>query len=67
MVKIMKNENVGILRQKVFDLAQEMHALSGNEQTPQGRALLETSAEVLDGVHKAFEHYLAKSEDAWKR
>lgn len=33
---------------------------------PKGKALLETSAEVLGGLEKAFHDYLQKKEDAWK-
>jgi len=33
---------------------------------PQARALFETSAEVISGLVKAFEHYETKSEEAWK-
>ena len=33
---------------------------------PQLKALFETSAEVLDGLIKAFEHYEKKSEPAWR-
>ncbi|WP_026621322.1 hypothetical protein M728_001894 [Ensifer sp. WSM1721] len=34
---------------------------------PQFKALFETSAEVLDGLVKAFTHYEQKSEAAWSR
>lgn len=33
---------------------------------PKGKALLETSAEVLGGLEKAFRDYLAKHEEGWK-
>ncbi|KTC75243.1 hypothetical protein Lbir_0617 [Legionella birminghamensis] len=33
---------------------------------PQCKALFETSAEVISGLIKAFEHYKNKSEEAWK-
>jgi hypothetical protein len=33
---------------------------------PKGKALLETSAEVLGGLEKAFHHYLNRDEDVWK-
>jgi hypothetical protein len=32
---------------------------------PQAKALFETSAEVLDGLIRAFQHYEQKSEKAW--
>jgi hypothetical protein len=33
---------------------------------PQARALMETSAEVLQGLYKAFDDYEGKTEPAWK-
>lgn len=33
---------------------------------PKAQALFETTAEVLQGVIKAFEHYEAKTESAWR-
>ena len=33
---------------------------------PQAQALFETSAEVLGGLKKAYEHYEAKNEAAWR-
>ena len=32
---------------------------------PQGRAMLETAAEVLGGLHTAFQHYQTAAEEAW--
>lgn len=39
----------------------------GKVDDPQFRAMFETSAEVLGGLVKAFEHYEQKSESAWQR
>ncbi|MFP5385524.1 MAG: hypothetical protein ACLGHN_05555 [Bacteriovoracia bacterium] len=36
------------------------------DQHPKAKALLETSAEVLGGLEKAFHDFLAKEMDAWK-
>lgn len=33
---------------------------------PKGKALLETTAEVLAGLEHAFHEFLAKNEDVWK-
>jgi hypothetical protein len=33
---------------------------------PQAKALFEVSAEVLEGLQRAFEHFETKSEKAWK-
>jgi uncharacterized membrane-anchored protein YhcB (DUF1043 family) len=34
---------------------------------PQLKAMFETSAEVLTGLTKAFDHYENKSESAWRK
>jgi len=36
------------------------------EVSPQGRALLETTAEVIRGLELAYEHYFEGKEKAWK-
>jgi hypothetical protein len=33
---------------------------------PKGKALLETSAEVLGGLEKAFHDFLAKEDEVWR-
>ncbi|MCT7377003.1 hypothetical protein [Chelativorans salis] len=35
-------------------------------EEPQLKAMFETSAEVLGGLTKAFDHYEQKSESAWR-
>ena len=35
-------------------------------QDPKGKALLETSAEVLGGLEKAFHDFVLKDEDVWR-
>jgi hypothetical protein len=59
-------QNIVQIQQKISGLCQELHTKANNLQSPQGKALLETSAEVMDGINKAFDHFLAKSEGAWK-
>jgi hypothetical protein len=51
----------------------QMHQLIGQLREdiglitePKAQALFETSAEVLTGLVKAFDHYERKCEDAWK-
>jgi hypothetical protein len=61
-----KHKNIEQLHQRISNLARELHTQAHQDQTPQGRALLETSAEVMEGMTKAFDHFLAKSEEAWK-
>jgi hypothetical protein len=36
-------------------------------EDPAAKALFETSAEVISGLEKAFSHYEAKTEPAWKK
>lgn len=33
---------------------------------PQAKALFETASETLGGLQKAFEHFQAKTEEAWR-
>ena len=39
----------------------------GKIDDPRGQALFETTAEVLGGLVKAYEHYENRSEEAWRR
>jgi hypothetical protein len=38
----------------------------GKISDPRGQALFETTAEVLDGLVRAYEDYEARSEEAWR-
>ena len=38
----------------------------GNIDDPRAEALFETTAEVLGGLVKAFEHYESGAEEAWR-
>ena len=49
------NETIGHLRQDIDKV-----------DDPQFKAMFETSAEVLSGLIKAFEHYERRSEPAWR-
>lgn len=39
----------------------------GKVDDPQAKALMETTTEVLLGLHKAYEDYEQRSERSWKR
>lgn len=54
-IKSMLNDTIQHLREDV-----------GKVDDPQAEALFETTAEVLGGLIKAFEHYEKRSEEAWK-
>ncbi|MFP4091957.1 MAG: hypothetical protein ACLFUB_14120 [Cyclobacteriaceae bacterium] len=55
------------LKQKVADLRDQMRVDIPRLEDVQARALLETSAEVLGGLYKAFDDYEKKNEPAWQR
>jgi len=46
----------------IEDLRQDIQKVD----EPQARALIETSAEVLEGLKSAYAHYEQKSEAAWR-
>jgi hypothetical protein len=52
---------------KLSDLCDEMRATIHEVSDPQGRAVLETGAEVLTGLRQAFVDYADGAEPAWQR
>lgn len=54
----------------IEDILASLKSLCRNEinvfHDPKGKALLETSAEVLGGLQKAFHEYQLKDEEGWK-
>lgn len=53
-------------RQRLQNLIDHLREDIGKIEEPQALALFETSAEVLTGLLRAFEHYERKSELAWQ-
>jgi len=53
------------LQVEIANLIDHMRKDIGRAPEPQFQALLETSAEVLGGLHKAFEDYSKHTETAW--
>jgi len=52
---------------QAFDqLVQQIRSSIGQVQEPKAQALLETSAEVLLGLKKAFDDYQKGNEEAWQ-
>lgn len=49
------------------DLRNEMRGTIRRVNDPQGKAVLETGAEVLGGLHQALIDYAEGSEEAWQR
>lgn len=54
------------LKKKVEDLSLELAQHGNSVNDSKCAALCETSSEVLKGIAKAFEHFINKSENAWK-
>jgi hypothetical protein len=54
------------LQQAITDLIDHLHKDIERAPEPQFQALLETSAEVLGGLRKAFEDYSKHTEPAWR-
>lgn len=54
------------LKDQMQDLIEHLREDVGHVDDPQAQALFETSAEVLGGLKKAFEHYEQKNEEAWQ-
>ncbi len=54
----------------IQDILSSLKSLMRNEihifQDPKAKALLETSAEVLDGLEKAFHNFILKDTEVWK-
>ena len=54
------------LKQHLREIIQHLRAEVGNVDEPKAQALLETSAEVLVGLLKAFQDYEKGTERAWR-
>jgi hypothetical protein len=52
---------------RIGGLRDELRAAIAGAADPQAKALLETAAEVLGGLRKAFVDYAEGSEVAWQR
>lgn len=51
---------------KLQELMDYLRDAIGKVDDPQAEALFETSAEVLGGLKKAFQHFETKNEEAWR-
>lgn len=56
-------ENV---KRMLRDVMEHLREDIGKVSEPKAEALFETSAEVLQGLITAFEHYEQRSEEAWR-
>ena len=60
-------ERIGQIRHKLLDLVQQTRSEVDHVDEPRARALFETTAEVLEGLAKAYKDYGEGSEAAWRR
>jgi hypothetical protein len=54
------------VRQRLQDMTQHLREDVAKVNDPRARALFETTAEVLEGLDRAYEHYERQSEEAWR-
>jgi hypothetical protein len=59
-------EHAANVRKMIEDVATHLKQDLGRIDDPAGKALFETSREVLSGLARAFEHYEAAAEPAWR-
>ncbi|WP_068467520.1 hypothetical protein [Candidatus Protochlamydia phocaeensis] len=55
------------MQQRLKETTEQLREALKNVDEPQFKAMFETSAEVLNGLIKAFEDYKNKHEQAWKK
>ena len=60
-------EKIGQIRHKLLDMVQHTRSEIDQVDDPRARALFETTAEVLEGLAKAYKDYNEGSEAAWRR
>lgn len=54
------------IKQEMQDIVAHLRRDISKVEEPQAKALFETSAEVINGLITAFDHYEKKSEEAWR-
>ncbi len=54
------------IKKMLGDVSEHLRGDVGKVNDPRAQALFETSAEVLDGLMKAYDDYEQKAEKAWK-
>jgi hypothetical protein len=55
------------MKKRLSEIQQHLREDVGKVDEPQLKAMLETSAEVLGGLIKAFDDYEKKNEAAWRK
>jgi hypothetical protein len=59
-------QHTQLIKQKIAELRDHMRDDVRKIDEAQAKALFETSAEVLNGIYKAFDDYEKKNEPAWQ-
>lgn len=54
------------IKSRLDDLIRHLREDVGKVDDPRAEALFETTAEVLDGLRRAYDHFEQKSEEAWQ-
>ena len=54
------------IRRMLIELSRHAREDAGKVSEPKAQALFETTAEVLQGLARAYDHYHTASEAAWK-
>lgn len=54
------------IKQEMQDIVAHLRRHISKVEEPQAKALFETSAEVINGLITAFDHYEKRSEEAWR-
>lgn len=54
------------IKGQIQDLIDHLREDVGHVDDPRAQALFETSAEVLGGLKKAYDHFEQKNEEAWR-
>jgi hypothetical protein len=60
-------EKIGQIRQQLLDTVKHTRSAIDQVDEPRARALFETTAEVLEGLAKAYKDYDEGAEVAWRR
>jgi len=60
-------EHTANIKDEFIKLSEHLREDVDKVDDPKAKALFEVSAEVIDGLQKAFNDYEKKNESAWKR
>ncbi|MBW3568570.1 hypothetical protein KY385_00360 [Candidatus Parcubacteria bacterium] len=63
----MVDKKVIELHRKLVELQEELSSHADIVDDPQCAALCETSAEAINGLETAFDHFMNKTEKAWQK